>query len=69
MNASRNSVKTRFTATHFTLTPHDYGQFALSVGKKSYLHILLIHPLKTDTLLIRRLSIPLSVCIKEVCRQ
>ena len=44
MNASRNSVKTRFTATHFTLTPHDYGQFALSVGKKSYLHILLIHP-------------------------
>ena len=44
MNASRNAVKTRFTATHFTLTPHDYGQFALSLGKKSYLHILLIHP-------------------------
>ena len=44
MNASGNAVKTRFTATHFTLTPHDYGQFALSLGKKSYLHILLIHP-------------------------
>ena len=59
------TFKPHFTDTRLIQTPHYYGQFALSLGKKSPYIFSKLNPLNTDIPLIWTLSFfaPLSVCI------
>ena len=57
------TVKPYFTDTLSIQTPHYYGQFTLSVGKKKLLHFPKFNPLNTDMPLIRALSMAPSVSV------
>ena len=59
-----NTVEPGFTDTRLIRTPRYYGQFSLSLGKKSPYILSKFQPLNTDTPLIRTLSKvpPVSEC-------
>ena len=61
------TVKPCFTDTRLICTPHYYGQFALSLGKESPYIFSKFNPLNMNTLLIRTLSMALSVSILFKC--
>ena len=48
-----NTVEPRFTDTRLIRIPRYYGQFSLSLGKKSPYILSKFNPLNTDTSLIR----------------
>ena len=56
-----STVKPRFTGTRFIQTHHYYGQFVLSLGKKSPYVFSKFNPVNTDAF-----NVPLSVRINEV---
>ena len=57
-------VNPRFTDTRLIRTPHNYGQFSLSLGKESPHIFSKFNPLNTrDSPLIRTLSIAPSVSL------